>query len=114
MRESLAICSDVLSIPGNGLIIFPEGTRSRSGELQPFRTGIGALVAGRNVPVLPCHLQGTFRSWRKGRWLPRPAKVRLIIGPPRNYAARFPAKSELSAIAVHGAVRELARTNGSH
>ncbi len=55
VRESLAICSDVLSTSGNVLIIFPEGTRSRSGELQPFRTGIGALVAGRDVPVLPCH-----------------------------------------------------------
>src|SRR5438046_96493 len=81
------------------LIIFPEGTRSRTGEMQAFRTGIGALLAGRNVSVLPCYVQGAFRAWPKGRRLPRPAKVRLIVGQPLNYSSRHAAKSELCAIA---------------
>lgn len=116
MRESLAICAEVLATPGNILIIFPEGTRSRTGKLQPFRSGIGALVVGRDVLVLPCRLEGTYRAWPKGRRLPRPAKVRLIIGEPRNYATRSSAKSELSAIAaeLHDAVQDLGRSNGSN
>jgi len=54
VRHSLAICGELLANPGNVLIIFPEGTRSKTGELQDFKPGIGALVAGRDVAVLPC------------------------------------------------------------
>jgi 1-acyl-sn-glycerol-3-phosphate acyltransferase len=115
IRESLSICSEVLTNPGSVLIIFPEGTRSRTGEMQAFRSGIGALLAGRKVNVLPCYVQGAFRAWPKGRRLPRPGKVRLIVGQARNYASRQVAKSELCAIAseLHRAVQELAPTNGS-
>jgi 1-acyl-sn-glycerol-3-phosphate acyltransferase len=116
VRESLSICAEVLTNPGNVLIIFPEGTRSRTGELQPFRSGIGALLAGRDVSVLPCYVQGAFRAWPKGRRLPRPGKVRLIVGAPRNYSSRSAEKSELCGIAseLHRAVQELGRTNGTH
>jgi len=86
VRESLSLCRRLLAEPGNVLIIFPEGTRSRTGAIQPFKPGIGALLAGGEVSVLPCYLEGAFRAWPKGRRLPRPRKVRLIIGPPRNFA----------------------------
>ena len=88
VRESLSICGQLLAQPGNVLIIFPEGTRSKTGETQLFKSGIGALLAGRDVSVLPCYVQGAFRAWPKGRRLPRPGKVRLIVGTARNYAAR--------------------------
>ena len=96
------------------LIIFPEGTRSQTGETQPFKSGIGALLAGRDVSVLPCYVQGAFRAWPKGRRLPRPGKVRLIIGTPRNYGARGAERNDLCAIAaeLHGAVNELGEDNG--
>ena len=114
VRESLSICARLLAQPGNVLIIFPEGTRSQTGETQPFKSGIGALLAGRDVSVLPCHVQGAFRAWPKGRRLPRPRKVRLIIGAPRNYAARRAERSDLCAIAaeLQGAVDELGRADG--
>ncbi|HEY2138783.1 MAG TPA: lysophospholipid acyltransferase family protein [Chthoniobacterales bacterium] len=110
-RHSLAICAELLANPGNILIIFPEGTRSVSGALQEFKGGIGALVAGRDVPVLPCYLDGAFRAWPKGSRFPRPRKVRLIIGAPRSYASRLPDKTAHAAIAteLHGAVERLAQ-----
>jgi 1-acyl-sn-glycerol-3-phosphate acyltransferase len=80
VRESLALCRRLLAQPGNVLIIFPEGTRSKTGATQPFKPGIGALLAGSKASVLPCYVEGTFRAWPKGRRLPRPRKVRLIIG----------------------------------
>jgi 1-acyl-sn-glycerol-3-phosphate acyltransferase len=86
VRESLSICRRLLAETGNVLIIFPEGTRSRTGEMQPFKPGIGALVAGGEVNVLPCYVEGAFRAWPKGRRFPRPGKVRLIIGRGRRYA----------------------------
>lgn len=109
-RESLAICRELLSNTGNVLIIFPEGTRSPTGQLQEFKGGIGALVAGCDVAVLPCYLDGAARAWPKGKRLPRPRKVRLIIGAPRNYADVVPDKSASLAIAaeLHSAVSELA------
>jgi 1-acyl-sn-glycerol-3-phosphate acyltransferase len=80
VRESLALCRRLLAQPGTVLIIFPEGTRSKTGATQPFKPGIGALLAGGETRVLPCYIQGAFRAWPKGRRLPRPRKVRLIIG----------------------------------
>jgi 1-acyl-sn-glycerol-3-phosphate acyltransferase len=116
VRQSLSICSELLANPGNVLIIFPEGTRSQTGETQEFKSGIGALVAGRDVTVLPCHLHGAFQAWPKGRRLPRPKKVRLIIGEPRNYLSRHADKIDISSIAseLQRAVTELGGTNGSN
>jgi len=115
VRQSLSICWELLSNPGNILIIFPEGTRSKTGETQEFKSGIGALVAGRDVPVLPCYLQGTFRVWPKGRRLPRPGKIRLIVGAPRNFASRSADKMDIGNIAaeLHRAVKELRESNGT-
>jgi len=110
-RQSLGICGELLANAGNVLIIFPEGTRSTTGALQEFKGGIGALVAGRDVPVLPCYLDGAFRAWPKGSRFPRPRKVRLIIGAPRNYAAVPPDKNASAAIAaeLRAAVQQLAQ-----
>jgi 1-acyl-sn-glycerol-3-phosphate acyltransferase len=109
VRHSLAICRELLANAGNVLIIFPEGTRSKTGELQEFKPGIGALVAGSDVAVLPCYLDGACRAWPKGKRMPRPRKVRLIIGPPRTYEKMLPDKTASAAIAseLHTAVREL-------
>ena len=114
VRQSLSICRELLSNPGNILIIFPEGTRSTTGETQDFKSGIGALVAGRDVNVLPCYLDGAFDAWPKGSLFPRPRKVRLIVGAPRNYLSHAAEKTNICAIAaeLHGAVKELGQWNG--
>ena len=111
VRHSLAICRELLANPGNVLIIFPEGTRSKTGEIQDFKPGIGALVAGRDVPVLPCYLDGAFRAWPKGKRIPRPRKVRLIVGAPRNYAAVPSDKTGGAIVAseLRAAVQQLAQ-----
>ncbi len=99
VRQSLALCGELLANPGNILIIFPEGTRSITGATQDFKSGVGALVAGRDVSVLPCYLEGTFRAWPKGKRCPRPTKVRLIVGEPRNYRSCKAGRSDIDAIA---------------
>ena len=58
VRQSLSLCRELLANPGTILIIFPEGTRSTTGEVGEFKSGIGALVAGRDVAVVPC-----FHRW---------------------------------------------------
>ena len=83
--ESLALCSALLENDGNILIIFPEGTRTTTGAMGRFRSGIGRLAAGRDLDILPCHLDGGMRAWPKGKLFPRPRRLRLRIGPAQNY-----------------------------
>jgi 1-acyl-sn-glycerol-3-phosphate acyltransferase len=85
VRQSLALCRRLLEKPGTVLILFPEGTRSATGELADFRPGVGALVAGTGVPVVPCGLQGTGAAWPKHCRIPRPRPLRLVIGSPRRF-----------------------------
>ncbi len=116
VRQSLSLCEQLLATPGTILIIFPEGTRSTTGDLREFKSGIGSLVAGRDVPVVPCLIDGSVRAWPKGRRLPRPRKVRLIVGTPRNYRQRGRDKVDICAIAaeLRDAVNELRQRNGSN
>jgi 1-acyl-sn-glycerol-3-phosphate acyltransferase len=116
VRQSLLLCRELLVTPGTILIIFPEGTRSKTGKVGEFKSGIGALVAGRDVAVAPCFIDGSFEAWPKGKRLPRPRKIRLIIGTPRNYRDRGTDKIDIGAIAaeLRDAVDELRAANGSH
>jgi 1-acyl-sn-glycerol-3-phosphate acyltransferase len=66
-------------------ILFPEGTRSRDGKLAPFKHGIGMIVAGTAVPVIPCHLTGTFEALPPGAKWPRKRRIMLRIGAPRSF-----------------------------
>jgi len=115
VRQSLSICRELLANPGTILIIFPEGTRSTTGDLGEFKSGIGALVAGRDVAVAPCFIDGSFRAWPKGKRFPRPRKVRVIVGTPRNYRNRGTDKTDVCAIAaeLRDAVNQLCPANDS-
>ncbi|HEU4771180.1 MAG TPA: lysophospholipid acyltransferase family protein [Candidatus Udaeobacter sp.] len=116
VRQSLSLCRELLAHAGSILIIFPEGTRSTTGEVGEFKSGIGALVAGRDVAVAPCFIDGSFQAWPKGKRFPRPRKIRLVVGTPRNYRDRGTDKIEIGAIAaeLRHAVSELRPANGSH
>jgi 1-acyl-sn-glycerol-3-phosphate acyltransferase len=63
-------------------ILFPEGTRTRDGMMAKFKPGLGRLVAGTGVPVVPCYLKGTFESLPATQSFPRPRKISVAIGRP--------------------------------
>jgi 1-acyl-sn-glycerol-3-phosphate acyltransferase len=67
-------------------VLFPEGTRSRDGVLGSFKPGIGMIIAGAEVPVVPCYLQGAHTAFAPGSSLPRPVKLSLQIGRPLSFA----------------------------
>jgi len=83
--ESLEVCRRLLDAPGNILVLFPEGTRSPDGTLGRFRSGIGRLVEGSAIPVVPCRLVGAHHAWPKGRSIPRPSKLVLHVGQACTY-----------------------------
>ena len=108
-RRSLAICRHMLE-RRSILLLFPEGTRSVTGDLAEFKHGIGFILAGTDHPVLPCYLEGSHRAWPKSAWFPRPRRVRLTIGKPRSYANLQPSKESALHIAreLKAAVQDLA------
>lgn len=65
---------------GACVVMFPEGTRTRDGRLQPLRRGIGMLSVKTGSPVLPIYIGGSFQSWPRRRKLPRPARLRVEAG----------------------------------
>jgi 1-acyl-sn-glycerol-3-phosphate acyltransferase len=92
-----------------GFILFPEGARSRDGTMLPFKPGVGMLVAGTSVPVIPCHLSGSFAAMPPGVRLPRPARITIRVGPPVRFANVRNDKSGWEQVVrtVEGRVRSL-------
>lgn len=66
-------------------LLFPEGARSRDGQMLPIRGGIGMMVAGTNVPVVPCWLEGCFEALCPGQFIPRPRKLAAYFGAPMRF-----------------------------
>ncbi len=69
---------------GQILSIFPEGSRSPSGEVGRFRKGVAILARELNVKLVPVYIQGAFAAWPAGARLPRPHPLRVVFG--RQYA----------------------------
>jgi 1-acyl-sn-glycerol-3-phosphate acyltransferase len=67
---------------GRSFIVFPEGTRSRTGELQPFKKGAFILAIQAQAPVIPVAIIGTGQAMRRGSRLIWPARVRVRFGAP--------------------------------
>lgn len=66
-------------------ILFPEGTRTRDGAICHFKPGVGMLLAGTNVPAVPCHIEGSFEALPPNRHVPRFTPIRIRIGNPARF-----------------------------
>lgn len=67
---------------GNCILLFPEGTRSRDGQLQPAKSGIGLTVIKSAAPVVPVRIFGAYEAYGRHHLLPRPYKVIVKFGEP--------------------------------
>ena len=67
---------------GWNTLVFPEGQTTNTGEMVPFRTGIGLLAKQLNIPVVPMHLDGLFDLKTDKRILAWPGHVQVRIGEP--------------------------------
>jgi 1-acyl-sn-glycerol-3-phosphate acyltransferase len=70
---------------GGGIILFPEGTRTTDGKLQPARSGIGLTVIKSAAPVVPVRVFGTFAAYGRRHKIPRPYRVMVKYGVPMNF-----------------------------
>jgi 1-acyl-sn-glycerol-3-phosphate acyltransferase len=81
-------------LTGHAVILFPEGTRSLDGKLQPARAGIGLLVAKSTAPVVPVRVFGSYEAWPKKQRFPSPRRITIKYGVPLEFAElRVEAKS---------------------
>lgn len=102
-RQTLRYIGEVTG-DGFSVLIFPEGVRSNSGEMKPFRGGIGMIGSRLHVPVVPVRIDGVDRvlhpSWR----MARPGRCSVSFGPPLHLAGE-----DYAALArqVEEAVRRL-------
>jgi 1-acyl-sn-glycerol-3-phosphate acyltransferase len=69
---------------GHVLTVFPEGSRSSHGELQPLQGGFTLIVRKAGVPIVPAVIDGTFQAWPMSRKFPRSRPVRVMFGPPMH------------------------------
>jgi len=65
---------------GEMVLIFPEGTRSRDGEIAEFRPGFTSLAVRSKASILPVAIEGAFSAWARGHLLPRFDTVRVHYG----------------------------------
>lgn len=70
---------------GGAIIVFPEGTRSRHGALNPARSGIGLTVIKSTAPVVPVRVFGTYAAYGAHKLLPRPFRLQVKYGQPMYF-----------------------------
>jgi 1-acyl-sn-glycerol-3-phosphate acyltransferase len=88
--EAFRMASRVLEA-GEVLMVFPEGTRSPTGELQPPKDGLAMLALRTGATIVPIGLSNTDRVWPKGRPIPRPGgHVTMRVGPAFRIADLLP------------------------
>ncbi len=99
---------------GNSFLIFPEGTRSRTGALLPFKKGGFIMAIQAQVPVVPVAIRGGRASMRKGSMIVRPVDVSVRVGEPIPTAGLTLEDRDRLIAQVRGAVESLLREGQEH
>lgn len=67
---------------GGRLMIFPEGGRTRTGKVMPFKPGVIRLAMDARVPIVPVTIVGGYEAYNAHHYVPRPRKVKIYFHPP--------------------------------
>jgi 1-acyl-sn-glycerol-3-phosphate acyltransferase len=108
-RAALRACIEVLE-RGEPLVMFPEGTRQTGPEVQPFFDGPAYVACRTQVPIVPVGIGGTERAMPKGRKLPSPVKMTLVVGEPIVPPPPEAGKERISRRAVKELTEQLSVT----
>ena len=103
-RDSFAFAGESVD-RGYSILVFPEGMHTKTGELNPFRSGVGLLAKNLGIPVLPMRIDGLFEIKRARKRIARPYRISVRIGEPMQFADN--AAPEEIAQALRQAVQHL-------
>jgi len=92
---------------GNSFLIFPEGTRSKTDQLLPFKKGGFIMAIRAQAPVVPVAVEGGRAAMRRGSWLIYPAIVRIRVGQPIETAGLLPADRDALIARVRAEIERL-------
>ncbi|MFN7926510.1 MAG: lysophospholipid acyltransferase family protein [Blastocatellia bacterium] len=89
---------------GGRLMIFPEGGRTRTGQVEPFKPGVIRLAMDAKVPIVPVTIVGGYEAYNAHHLVPRPRKVKIIFHPPLHLPT-CQGKDEMKAVLCEHAAR---------
>jgi 1-acyl-sn-glycerol-3-phosphate acyltransferase len=114
MREAVRLLT-----AGHVLMIFPEGERTVTGQVERFKLGAFRLAATLRVPVLPVTIAGGHEAWPPGQVLPRRRRISITYHPPLEPDPALEPRQAASALAqraraiIAGALGDSAPTQGA-
>ena len=77
--ESIKKAEHIIKSLGYHIVIFPEGTRTKNGKLQPFKKGGFHMAINTNTPIVPVVIKGGFRFKPKTRWYIKPTIIEIEV-----------------------------------
>jgi len=80
-RRSFAFAGETMD-RGYSVLVFPEGSRTRDGEMHPFMEGAGLLAKNLDVPIIPMKIDGLYEVKNEGRRFAAPDQIKVTIGEP--------------------------------
>ena len=92
---------------GNSFLIFPEGTRSRTDDLLPFKKGGIHMAILAQAPIVPVAIRGGRAAMQKGSWLIRPVVIDIAVGEPVETAGMGPDDRDRLIAIVRGRIEAL-------
>jgi 1-acyl-sn-glycerol-3-phosphate acyltransferase len=84
-RSALKALIRVLSA-GECALVFPEGTRTPDGNLQPAEPGLGLIIAKTRAPVVPMRIFGAYDAWPIGGKIHLGPKITVVVGEPIHFS----------------------------
>ena len=84
-RESFNFAGEMMD-RGYNIMIFPEGVRTKHGELNPFKVGTGMLIRELNAPVVPIRIDGLWKLKQANRRFTPSGEIAVILGEPIQYS----------------------------
>ncbi len=104
-REALRRTLDILE-KGEPLVLFPEGTRRSGPVIEHLHEGAAFVASRAGVALVPVGIGGSERALPKGKGLPRPVKIHVIVGEPIHpqpiaEGARHPSRRAVKELTVH-------------
>ncbi len=80
--EAVRLCVDLLTkLNSIWLVLFPEGTRSQTGKISPFKKGVSMFSLRTNTPILFIFLEGAYERWPKSAAFASPGPLTVHVGP---------------------------------